>query len=37
MMIASVVTHENVDATIEDVEELIDYTIEKADELNENN
>lgn len=37
MMIASVVTHENVDATIEDVKELIDYTIEKAGELNENN
>ena len=34
MMIASVVTHENVDATIEDVKELIDYTIEKAGELN---
>lgn len=25
MMVASVVTHENVDATIEDVKELIDY------------
>jgi uncharacterized membrane protein len=37
MMIASVVTHENVDTTIEDVKELIDYTIEKAGELNENN
>ena len=37
MMVASVVTHENVDATIEDVKELIDYTIEKAGELNENN
>ena len=37
MMIASIVTHENVDATIEDVKELIDYTIEKAGELNENN
>lgn len=37
MMIASVVTHENVDATIEDVKKLIDYTIEKAGELNENN
>lgn len=36
MMIASVVTHENVDATIEDVKELIDYTIEKAGELNDN-
>ena len=37
MMIASVVTHENVDATLEDVKELIDYTIEKAGEFNENN
>ena len=37
MMIASVITHENVDTTIEDVKELIDYTIEKAGELNENN
>lgn len=37
MMIASVVTHENVDTTIEDVKELIDYTIEKAGELDENN
>lgn len=37
MMIASVVTHENVDSTIEDVKELIDYTIEKAGELNDNN
>lgn len=37
MMIASVVTHENVNATIEDVKEFIDYTIEKAGELNENN
>lgn len=37
MMIASVVTHENVDATIEDVKELIDYTIEKAGEFNDNN
>lgn len=37
MMIASVVTHENVDATIEDVKELIDYTIEMAGELNDNN
>ena len=37
MMVASVVTHENVDATIEDVKELIDYTIEKAGELNDNN
>jgi uncharacterized membrane protein len=37
MMIASAVTHENVDTTIEDVKELIDYTIEKAGELNENN
>lgn len=35
MMVASVVTHENVDTTIEDVKELIDYTIEKAGELNE--
>lgn len=37
MMIASVVTRENVDTTIEDIKELIDYTIEKAGELNENN
>lgn len=37
MMITSVVTHENVDATIEDVKELIDYTIKKAGELNDNN
>lgn len=35
MMIASVITHENVESVKGDVKELVDYVVNKAEELNE--